>query len=232
MDGIPDKLNSANLRLSPTISLSPWKTEMRIPLCPSFCVVYCRPAFDGIFELRGIITSMSPPIVSMPSDSGVTSNKSIDVLFPASMSACTAAPSATTSSGFNESNTSLPKNFLTLSLTNGTRVDPPTITIASIWLAVSCASRSAFLHASMVRCTSGVISSLNSSRLIRTSSPLIVPSKTSWSLKCLFAFSAVSLISCASDLSGELPSPNARFPVPASSCQYLTSILSISSPPR
>ena len=45
-----------------------------------------------------------PPSASMPSESGVTSSSSISSVAceaPARMSACTAAPSATTSSGFN-----------------------------------------------------------------------------------------------------------------------------------
>ena len=41
-----------------------------------------------------------PPSVSMPSDSGVTSSSSMSVMPPARICACTAAPSATTSSGF------------------------------------------------------------------------------------------------------------------------------------
>ena len=47
-----------------------------------------------------MIFSIAPPIVSMPSDSGVTSSSSMSRLPVTRMSACTAAPSATTSSGF------------------------------------------------------------------------------------------------------------------------------------
>ena len=177
--GIPVRLNSDSFLLSCTRSRSPWNTEIRIPPCPSFCVVYWRPAFTGILELRGISTSISPPMVSMPSERGVTSSSSISVLLPASISACTAAPRATTSSGFSLSCTSCPKKSRTLSFTNGTRVLPPTITTASICSFFTPASRSAFAQAVMVRSTNGFISSLNSSFVIRTGRPFISPSNTS-----------------------------------------------------
>src|SRR5580765_2851073 len=46
----------------------------------------------GIVELRRMIFDTTPPIVSMPSDSGVTSSSSISRLPVTRMSACTAAP--------------------------------------------------------------------------------------------------------------------------------------------
>ena len=100
-------------------------------------------------------TSISPPMVSIPSERGVTSSSNISVLLPARISACTAAPRATTSSGFSLSYKSLPKNLLTHSFTNGTRVEPPTITTASICSFLMPASRSALAHAVIVRSTSG-----------------------------------------------------------------------------
>src|SRR5947208_5468970 len=48
----------------------------------------------GIVELRRMIFDTTPPIVSMPSESGVTSSSSISRLPVTRMSACTAAPSA------------------------------------------------------------------------------------------------------------------------------------------
>jgi hypothetical protein len=53
----------------------------------------------GIVVLRWISGVMMPPIVSMPSDSGVTSSSSRSFTSPASTPAWIAAPTATTSSG-------------------------------------------------------------------------------------------------------------------------------------
>ncbi len=54
-----------------------------------------------------------PPSVSMPSDSGVTSSSSMSVMPPARICACTAAPSATTSSGLSWLCGVLPKSSCT-----------------------------------------------------------------------------------------------------------------------
>ena len=54
----------------------------------------------GMVELRMMIFDITPPIVSIPSESGVTSSSSMSRLPVMRMSAWTAAPSATTSSGF------------------------------------------------------------------------------------------------------------------------------------
>ena len=130
--GIPLRLNSANLRLSFTKSRSPWYTEIRILDCPSTCVVYCLPTCVGTFELRGTSTSIRPPMVSIPRLKGVISSSKKSLLLPVSISAWTAAPSATTSSGLILSLTGFPKKAATASLTAGIRVLPPTITMASI----------------------------------------------------------------------------------------------------
>ena len=66
---------------------------------PSTEVVNISRALVGIVVLRGIRTLTMPPSVSIPSESGVTSSSSMFVIPPARMCACTAAPSATTSSG-------------------------------------------------------------------------------------------------------------------------------------
>ena len=66
-----------------------------------------------------------------------------------------AAPNATTSSGFTLSFTGLPKNRLILSLTNGTRVLPPTITTTSIADLISSASFNALAQQVMVLSTNG-----------------------------------------------------------------------------
>ena len=100
----------------------------------------------GIVVLRGMIGVATPPSVSMPSVSGVTSSSSTSRTSPLSTPAWMAAPMATTSSGFTPLCGSLPKNFFTFSCTSGMRVCPPTSTTSSIWSAVTLASSSAWRH--------------------------------------------------------------------------------------
>ncbi len=72
---------------------------------------------------------ITPPLVSIPRDSGVTSSRSTSLTSPFSTPACNAAPIETTSSGLTDLFGSLPVSFLTNSVTCGIRVEPPTITI-------------------------------------------------------------------------------------------------------
>ena len=78
--------------------------------------------------------------------SGVTSSSTRSFTSPERTPACTAAPTATTSSGLTPLCGSLPKNFLTVSYTSGMRVEPPTRTISSISFGLFFASFSAVLH--------------------------------------------------------------------------------------
>ncbi len=80
----------------------------------------------GIVVLRSISRVNTPPSVSMPSDSGVTSSSSTSFTSPYSTAPCTAAPIATTSSGLTLRAGSLPKKVFTVSMTFGMRVMPPT----------------------------------------------------------------------------------------------------------
>ena len=81
----------------------------------------------GMVVLRLIIFVATPPIVSMPSDSGVTSSSSTSLTSPPRTPAWIAAPTATTSSGLTPLCGSLPSNiFFTASTTAGMRVMPPT----------------------------------------------------------------------------------------------------------
>ncbi|KAG0732350.1 hypothetical protein G6F57_022507 [Rhizopus arrhizus] len=66
---------------------------------PSLNVVNSWARATGMVLLRGITRSTSPPMVSSPSDSGITSSSSQSspgARLPASKLACKAAPSATT----------------------------------------------------------------------------------------------------------------------------------------
>ena len=107
-----------------------------------------------------------PPSVSMPSDSGVTSSSSMSVMPPARICACTAAPSATTSSGLSWLCGVLPKSSCTRRRTSGTRVEPPTSTTSSMSAGVRPASASACRHGPSVRATSGSMSRSSSARVI------------------------------------------------------------------
>ena len=96
--------------------------------------------------LRAIIWVATPPSVSMPSDSGVTSRSRTSLTSPPSTPAWIAAPTATTSSGLTPLCGSLPPNiFLTASTTAGMRVMPPTRITSSMSAGLRFASASACL---------------------------------------------------------------------------------------
>src|SRR6266850_1390708 len=119
---------------------------MSMPVWLSTPVVYSSCALAGIVELRGIIFATAPPYVSMPRESGVTSRSSMLFTPRSRMLAWTAAPSATTSSGFNSVCGLRSKNSCTMRRTNGVRVVPPTSTTSSISAGLSRASASAFVR--------------------------------------------------------------------------------------
>ena len=107
--------------------------------------------FVGMVVFRSIRRVMTPPRVSMPSESGVTSRRTTSLTSPARMAACTAAPSATTSSGFTPLWGSRPKSSRTSSWTLGIRVWPPTRITSSTSFAATPASFIACRHGSVVR---------------------------------------------------------------------------------
>jgi hypothetical protein len=74
-------------------------------------------ALVGIVVLRSMIGVATPPSVSMPSVSGVTSSSRTSLTSPLSTPAWMAAPMATTSSGFTPLCGSLPKNSCTFCCT-------------------------------------------------------------------------------------------------------------------
>ncbi len=100
---------------------------------------------------RRIRLLMTPPIVSMPRERGVTSSNNMSVVPPLRISACTAAPSATTSSGFRWQCGGFPNSASTRCRTNGMRVEPPTKTTSSMSFAVSPASFNAIRQGAKVR---------------------------------------------------------------------------------
>ncbi len=93
----------------------------------------------------------TPPKVSMPKESGVTSRRRTSFTSPRKTPPCMAAPKATTSSGFTPRCGSFPKNFCTVSITFGIRVMPPTKITSSILSGARPASLRAALQGPMVR---------------------------------------------------------------------------------
>ena len=153
--GMPRSLKRASDRLSATSSRSPCSTWMSTAVWLSTNVVNISLPVAGIVELRRMIFDVTPPIVSIPRESGVTSSSSISRFPVTRMSACTAAPSATTSSGFCSLCGVLPNRFATARPTSGIRVDPPTSTTSSICDGSRPASASAWRHGASVRSTIG-----------------------------------------------------------------------------
>ena len=116
--------------------------------------------FVGIVVFLSISFVNTPPIVSIPSESGVTSSRRTPVSSPPSTPACLAAPTATHSSGLIPLLGSLPISFLTASCTAGILEEPPTRRTSSICDALRPASFIAFLiHVSVLATRSAVSSS-------------------------------------------------------------------------
>ena len=135
--GMPTRSNWPSALLSAAISRSPWNTRIVTAVWLSSAVENTWLFLVGIVVLRSMRRVNTPPSVSMPSDSGVTSSSSTSLTSPCSTPACTAAPMATTSSGLTPLCGSLPKNCLTSSCTFGMRVMPPTSTTSLICPAAS-----------------------------------------------------------------------------------------------
>ncbi len=75
---------------------------MSIDCWPAMALVNISPALAGMVVLRGMMTFIRPPKVSMPSESGVTSSSTMFCTAPERMPAWMVAPRATASSGFCE----------------------------------------------------------------------------------------------------------------------------------
>ena len=142
--GIPSRMNRPSVLLSAANSRSPWRTWISTwPWLSDAVEKTCD--FDvGIVVFRSISFVITPPSVSMPSDSGVTSRSRTSLTSPARTPAWIAAPMPTTSSGLTPLWGSLPLNIaLTASTTAGIRVMPPTRITSSMSAALSPASFSA-----------------------------------------------------------------------------------------
>ena len=121
--GMPSRMNRPSVLLSAAKSRSPWRTWISTWDWLSDAVEKTCDFDVGIVVFRSMSLVMTPPSVSMPSDSGVTSSSRTSLTSPASTPAWIAAPMATTSSGLTPLCGSLPPNIvLTASTTAGMRV--------------------------------------------------------------------------------------------------------------
>ena len=141
-----DELELAERLVERAISDSPCSTCTSTEGWLSSAVVNVSDFFVGIVVLRSISLVKTPPLVSMPSDSGVTSRSRMSLTSPLSTPPWIAAPTATTSSGLTPLCGSLPISSLTFSCTAGMRVMPPTRTTWSIFGLSMPASSSACLR--------------------------------------------------------------------------------------
>mmetsp|Transcript_18895 Transcript_18895/g.49187 ORF Transcript_18895/g.49187 Transcript_18895/m.49187 type:complete len:552 (-) Transcript_18895:17-1672(-) len=136
MGGIPVSSNSPSRLLSFVMSRSPSYTG-NSTVCWLFSVVVnIDVLMHGIAVLRGTTVAITPPCISMPSESGTTSRSNMSSVVldfsPESSDACTAAPYATASSGLIDLLSSLPsKKSCRSDWILGTRVEPPTSTTSS-----------------------------------------------------------------------------------------------------
>ena len=184
------------------ISRSPWRTCTSTLVWPSAAVEKIWLFFVGMVVLRSIKRVNTPPTVSMPRESGVTSSRRMSFTSPPSTPPWMAAPIATHSSGLMPLNVSLPVTVLTISCTAGIRVEPPTRMTLSMSAFERPASFMAMCMQSLVLSTRSRVSSLNFARVMvmsRCFGPLLSAVMNGrFTLVCamlessIFAFSAAS----------------------------------------
>ena len=163
---MPSSRKRASWRLSDAISRSPWSTTMSTAVWLSSAVENVSVRRAGIVVLRSITFVITPPIVSSPSESGVTSSSTTFSTSPLRMPACSAAPTATTSSGLTVMFGSLPPDRRrTSACTIGMRVEPPTRMTSSMSAAVSFASDNACSTGPRQRSSRSVVSCSNCARV-------------------------------------------------------------------
>ena len=161
--GIPSSLNCPRDLLSFANCLSPCTTWISTAVWLSAAVENTWLFLVGIVVFLSINLVATPPIVSIDSDSGVTSRRRISPapVSPAKLPPWIAAPMATHSSGFRVLLGSLPVRAFTLSCTAGIRVDPPTRSTLERSEAVIPASRNAFCTGIAVLSTRSWVNSSN-----------------------------------------------------------------------
>ena len=189
--------------------------------------------------MRGISFVKTAPIVSIPSDSGVTSSSKMSFTSPPKIPPCIAAPTATASSGFTPFEPSLPKISFTVCITLGIRVDPPTKSTSSIFDASIPASANALRQGSLVRSSKSSVICSNFARVnvfckcLGPDASAVIKGRLISVDDCdessIFAFSAASRKRCKA-----MRSFDKSMPVSAlnSSVSQLIILRSKSSPPK
>ena len=157
--------NLPRVLLNCDISRSPCRTWISTDGWPSSAVVNTSERWMGMVVLRSMRRVMTPPLVSMPRESGVTSRRRTSFTSPTRTPAWTAAPMATTSSGLTFLDGSRPAISLARSTTAGIRVEPPTRSTWSTCPRVRPASFTACSNGARQRSRRSAVSSWNFARL-------------------------------------------------------------------
>ena len=147
--GIPSKWNLPIVLLSLAIGLSPCNTCISTDGWLSAAVENTCDFFVGIVVFDSISLVITFPIVSIPSDNGVTSSRRTSSTSPERTPPWIAAPTATTSSGLTPLEGFLPNNDSTSFWIIGILVEPPTRITSSISFLVRLASFRAFFTGSI-----------------------------------------------------------------------------------
>merc|ERR1719261_1947247 len=155
MGGMPSRLNLPSQIVVLVMERSPSKTWINTPGWLSAYVLKVCDFFAGTVVLRLMSAVMTPPAVSKPRESGVTSSSNrsesfSDESLPDKIAACTVAPYATASSGLMDLQGSLPlKKSASSDWILGIRVLPPTSTTSLTWDLDNLASLMTFSTGSM-----------------------------------------------------------------------------------
>mmetsp|Transcript_6690 Transcript_6690/g.27253 ORF Transcript_6690/g.27253 Transcript_6690/m.27253 type:complete len:316 (+) Transcript_6690:742-1689(+) len=238
-EGMPSRRKLPRDLLSLTNSRSPWRTLISTEVWPSAAVENTSDLEVGRVVLRMMSLVITPPRVSRPRESGVTSRRTMSDTSPPRTPAWTAAPSATTSSGLTDMLGSFPVSFLTSSRTAGMRVEPPTRITSSMSSRESLASRRAFSTGTLHRVMRSSQSSSNLARerlvsmCLGPSAVAVMKGREMAVLaveeSSILAFSAASVRRCSACLSFMRSTPSAFL---KSAASHSTTRLSKSSPPR
>mmetsp|Transcript_31788 Transcript_31788/g.90287 ORF Transcript_31788/g.90287 Transcript_31788/m.90287 type:complete len:224 (+) Transcript_31788:769-1440(+) len=153
--GMPTRSNWPSSLLSAAISRSPWRTLIPTWVWLSAAVENTWDFFVGMVVFLLMRRVKTPPMVSMPRLSGVTSSSRMSFTSPRSTPPWIAAPMATTSSGLTPLLGSLLKISFTISWTFGMRDMPPTSRTSLMSFAETPASFMQSLHGCLVRSRRG-----------------------------------------------------------------------------
>ena len=200
---MPSRMKRASDLFSPAIGRSPWRTWTSTRVWPSAAVVNVSLLLVGMVVLRGISGVITPPSVSMPSVSGVTSSSRMSLTSPVEDAGLDRRADRHDLVRVDALVRLLAEHLLDLLLTTaGMRVWPPTRTTSSIWLGSRPASRRAARHGPTVRSTRSAVncSSLRAGQrqrqVLRAGASAVMKGRLSSVCRVvessIFAFSAAS----------------------------------------